>query len=123
MRIAFTFRHLDSSESLKGYATDKLSKMQRYLHAPLDIEVTFAVERHLHTVDVHLVSGPENYRGRESSQDMYASIDLVVDKIRAQLNTSKGGQRSQRRRASSPGVVAAEMAAEPTSDSADAGAD
>jgi len=102
MRIAFTFRHLESSDSIKGYATDKLSKLQRYLHAPLDIEVTFSVERREHTVDVHLNSGSEHFRGRESSEDMYASIDMVVDKIRAQLNSAKGGHQSQRRRGSSP---------------------
>ena len=106
MKIAFTFRHMESSEALKGYATDKLSKLQRYLHAPLDMEVTFAVENRLHTIDVHLVSGSENHRGSETSEDMYASTDLGVYKRRAQLNSSKGGQRSQRRRGTLPDPVA-----------------
>lgn len=97
MRIAFTFRHLESSESMKSYATDKLSKLQRYVHAPLDIEVTFSVERHTHFVDVHMTSGPDSFRGRESSEDMYASIDLVTDKLRAQLNSTKGEHQARRR--------------------------
>ena len=89
MRIEFTFRNLESSEALKQYAADKLGKLQKYLRAPLDLQVTFSVERHLHCCDVNLNSHGESYQGREESEDMYASIDVVTDKIRSQLIRSK----------------------------------
>ena len=42
MRISFTFHNLESSESLKRLAQEKLAKLQKYLHGPLDASVTLA---------------------------------------------------------------------------------
>jgi putative sigma-54 modulation protein len=105
MRIAFTFRNLDSSESLKSYATEKLEKLQKYLHAPLDAEVILSLERHLHCIDVTLQCEGQLYIGREESEDMYASIDMVMDKVRRQVQRVKGVLTQQRKR-SSPGLAA-----------------
>ncbi len=91
MRIQFTFRNVEPSEAIKEYATDKLTKLQKLLRSPLDAEVTFSVERHLHAADVRLSAHDgESFIGREESEDMYASIDLVVAKIRTQLVRARG---------------------------------
>ncbi|HKU36640.1 MAG TPA: ribosome-associated translation inhibitor RaiA [Polyangiales bacterium] len=97
MKIAFTFRNFESSDSLKGYATDKVAKLQKYLHAPLSATLTFSVERHLHCVDLLLHAGGETYLAREENEDMYASIDLVIDKIRRQFGRVKGAHEQSRR--------------------------
>ncbi|MDD9944367.1 MAG: ribosome-associated translation inhibitor RaiA [Myxococcales bacterium] len=99
MRISYTFRHLESSEAIKAYAEAKLSKLEKYLHAPLEAEVTFSVERRMHIVDVHVMSGSETFHGHEASEDMYASIDACMDKVRAQVTSKKGGYQAQRRQA------------------------
>jgi putative sigma-54 modulation protein len=103
MRIAFTFRHLESSESMKGYASDKIGKLQKYLHGPLEATVTFSLERHLHCVDLSIHVAGETYLAREEQEDMYASIDLVVDKVRQQLRRSKDVHAQHRREVVVPG--------------------
>jgi putative sigma-54 modulation protein len=107
MRIAFTFRNMESSESIKNYASDKLSKLQKYLHSPLEANVTVSTERHLRCVDVSLSSGRESYNGREVSEDMFASIDVVLDKLRGQLTRNHGAHSSARRRAGSAQIAGA----------------
>ena len=102
MKISFTFRHMESTEALKSYAQGKLTKLEKFFHEPVQAEVTFSVERHLHSVDVALEAGPMNYRGHEMSEDMYASVDAVMDKLKAQLVSAKGGLRAQRRRSTAP---------------------
>ena len=100
MKIAFTFRNLESSDSLKSHATDKVAKLQKYLHAPLSATLTFSVERHLHCVDLLVHVDGETYLAREEREDMYASIDVVVDKIRSQLGRAKAAHVQWRRAAS-----------------------
>jgi putative sigma-54 modulation protein len=99
MKIAFTFRNLESSDSMKNYATDKIGRLQKYMPAPMDVVVTFSVERHLHCVDLSIHAGSESYLGREDREDMYASIDLVVDKIKNQLRHHKDTHAHKRRAA------------------------
>lgn len=97
MRIAFTFHNLEPSESVKRLAHEKIAKLQKYLHGPLDATVTFSVERHMHCVDVNLHAGGENFLGREEQEDMYASINLVVDKLRHQVRRAHDLQHQHRR--------------------------
>ncbi len=107
MRIAFTFRNVDSSEGIKNYASEKISKLQKYLRAPLDAEVTVSLERHLHRVDINVAADGHRYAGHEESEDMYASIDLVMDKIDRQVRETKATITKARRHRDSVGDVAA----------------
>ena len=100
MRIAFTFRHLDSSDAIKNYASEKLAKIQKYMRAPLDADVTFFQERHINKVEVVLRSDGHTYIATEGSEDMYASIDLVTDTIDRQVRRYKDAEHDHRRSAS-----------------------
>lgn len=98
MNIAFTFRNLDSSDALKSYATEKVAKVQKYLRTAIDASVTLSTERHLHCVDVSVVAGPKRFSAQEESEDMYASIDLAMDKIDGQVRREKEAATAKRRR-------------------------
>lgn len=98
MRIAFTFRHMDSSDAIRNHASEKLAKLQKYMRAPLDAEVTLSKERHLHQVEVVLRSDGHTYVATQQSEDMYASIDLVVDTIDQQVRRTKGAEHDRRHR-------------------------
>jgi putative sigma-54 modulation protein len=97
MRIDYTFRNLDSSDAIKAYAAEKLGKLQKFVRGPVEAAVTFSVERHLHCVDVNLNADGTHHQGREEQEDMYASIDLVVDKIQRQLNRAHEQDSNHRR--------------------------
>ena len=43
MQISVTFRHIEPSEALKNYVTDRLQKFKRYLDGPVDAHVVFKV--------------------------------------------------------------------------------
>ena len=97
MRVNFTFRNMESSEGMKNYASDKVSRLQKFLRVPLDAEITFSTERHLHCIDVSLTADGKRFAGHEESDDMYASIDLVMDKIDRQVRDAKDAHRARRR--------------------------
>jgi putative sigma-54 modulation protein len=90
MNIAVTFRHMNATEAVKGYATDKVSRMQRFLRAPMKSQVTLSCQQdRLHRVEVEIHSGPAHFHAHETSEDMYASIDKVIDKIERQILSAK----------------------------------
>ena len=97
MRINFTFRNLESSEGIKSYASEKIARLQKYLRTPLDCEVTLSKERHLHLVDVHLAADGKRFAGKEENEDMYASIDLCLDKLDRQVRSTKDAETTRKR--------------------------
>ncbi|MEZ4288883.1 MAG: ribosome-associated translation inhibitor RaiA [Polyangiales bacterium] len=97
MRIQYTFRNMESSDGMKNYASDKISKLQKYLRAPLHAEITFHTERHLHCCDLSLTADGHQYSGHEQQENMYASIDLVVDKIDRQIRDLKSSEVQRKR--------------------------
>ena len=91
MNIAVTFRHMNATDAVKGYATDKVSKMQRFLRSPMKSQVTLSCQQdRMHTVEVEIHAGSAHFHAHETSEDMYASIDKVSDKIERQIMSAKG---------------------------------
>ncbi|MGB5812713.1 MAG: ribosome-associated translation inhibitor RaiA [Polyangiales bacterium] len=97
MRISYSFRNMESSEGVKNYASEKVTKIQKYMRAPIHAELTFSMERHLHRVDLTLTGDGHQYAGHGSTEDMYATIDLVIDKIDRQVRDMKDTETHRRR--------------------------
>ncbi|MBX7116532.1 MAG: ribosome-associated translation inhibitor RaiA [Myxococcaceae bacterium] len=89
MQLNITFRHLDPIDSLKNYTREKVDRAHKYLDKAGEAHVVLSMERHLHHADITITSGAFVLRGREKSEDMYASIDLAMDKIERQLRRYK----------------------------------
>ncbi len=89
MQLNITFRQLDPIDSLKNYAREKVERVNKYLDKAGEAHVVLSLERHLHHADISIHSGSFLLRGREKSEDMYASIDLAMDKIEKQLKRYK----------------------------------
>jgi putative sigma-54 modulation protein len=89
MQMNITFRHIDPIDSLKNYAREKVERVNKYLDQAPEATVVLSLERHLHHADISIHSGTYVLRGREKSEDMYASIDLAMDKIERQLKRYK----------------------------------
>ncbi|MGD0677855.1 MAG: ribosome-associated translation inhibitor RaiA [Polyangiaceae bacterium] len=91
MNISITFRHMEATDAVKGYATEKVGKMQRFLRAPLKGQVTLSCQHdRLHSVEIDIHAGHDHFHAHETSPDMYASIDKVVDKVERQIASTKG---------------------------------
>jgi len=86
MNLEITFRHMDSSEPLKKYIQEKMSGFSKFLHEPIDVHVVLEVQKKIHQL-AEVTIRSKNYRFHcvEESENMYAAVDLVVDKIQRQL--------------------------------------
>ncbi|MCA9604166.1 MAG: ribosome-associated translation inhibitor RaiA [Myxococcales bacterium] len=104
MQVHFTFRNVESSEGIKNYAREKIGRMQKYLRTPLHADVILSVERHIHRVELSMRADGERFAGHSESEDMYASIDLVVDKVDRQVREAKDSANAKKRH-STPGIA------------------
>jgi putative sigma-54 modulation protein len=89
MRLQVKGKNVDVSDAIRAYAEEKLMKLDRQLTDPR-VELELAVERNPSIADNHVAEatvftkGPV-LRARESSADMKASIDQLVDKLERQV--------------------------------------
>ena len=91
MVFQFSFRHMDSSDSLKNYAEKKVrEKIEKFVSKPIEAHVTFAVDKHAHMAHCAVVGGDGfNLQVEHTCGDMYGSVDMIVDKLEVQLKKQK----------------------------------
>jgi len=86
MQINVTFRHMNSSPSVRGYVEEKLQKVKKYLNEPIEANVVLSTEKFRHTVDVNITAnGGVSISGVEILEDLYAAIDNVTAKLERQI--------------------------------------
>ncbi len=83
--ISVTFRHVDPSQPLKDYVTEKLGKLKKILDKPFEANVTLSVEKYRHIAEVYLTGKGITIKAFESTDDLYSAIDLVCDKVDRQM--------------------------------------
>jgi putative sigma-54 modulation protein len=97
MQVNITFRNMFATDALRAHVEDKLGKVvDKYLDKVTEAHVTLSLERYLQQADINLHAGQFHIRGKEKSEDMYASIDLAIDKIERQLKKHKERLKSHR---------------------------
>ena len=96
MEITVTFRHIDASESLKAYAEEKMSKMDKYFDFPVEAHIVLAVEKFRRSADVTLNVNGTLIKGVVETEDMYSAIDQVMDKIEKQVKRNREKIRDHR---------------------------
>ena len=115
MNVSITFRHMDASEAIKKHAAAKLGKLQKFLRQPMTAKVTISVDKLKHVAEARISSGGAHLEAKESSDDMYTSIDRMIEKLDRQIRVTKGAAESRRRTAKTTARTgeAAEEAAPP----------
>ena len=97
MNIAITFRQMDATDAVKGYAADKVGKLQKFLRQPMKGQVTLSTQHHKHSAEVDIHSGGAHFHAHETTEDMYATIDKVIDKLERQIRESKQSKKGSER--------------------------
>jgi len=106
MQIRFSGKHMEVTPALREYATTKLQKLERFFTHVQDVHVVESITRNQHIVEVTLNADGTVIRAEERSEDMYASIDLVADKLERQLKKFK--ERHEHKRGDLEGVMPVE---------------
>ena len=92
MQLSTTFRHMDASQAVREYAAEKLEKIRKYFHKdPISAHAVFSVERGFHHVADLNITLPNGIviNAKETTEDMYSSIDLAAARIERQVRKWK----------------------------------
>jgi putative sigma-54 modulation protein len=99
MQISTTFRHMEASPAVKDYAAERLDKIRKYFQRELlSAHAVFSVERNKnHTAEFSLTL-PNGIvlQARETTEDMYSSVDLAAARIERQVRKWKEKIRSHK---------------------------
>ncbi|HEY8947172.1 MAG TPA: ribosome-associated translation inhibitor RaiA [Polyangiaceae bacterium] len=93
--ISITFRHVDPSDALKRYSEEKIAKLQKFLRQPMTAKVTLSLDRLKQVAEVRISSGGEHLEAKEATNDMYASIDVVLGKLERQIRGAHGAKKAK----------------------------
>lgn len=89
MQTDITFKNIDSSDALRDYAVKRLSKMDKYIDRTAEAHVVLSVEKRRHKADVTLLADGTAINAVEITEDLYAAIDTVMDKLERQIKKHK----------------------------------
>ncbi|MDH7480492.1 MAG: ribosome-associated translation inhibitor RaiA [Armatimonadota bacterium] len=90
MRVTVKGKNMEVTDALQRYAEKKIEKLGKYFSEIKEAIVTQSVQRNWHIVEVMLEGDGIVLRGEERSDNMYASIDQVVEKLEKQIKRFKG---------------------------------
>lgn len=85
MNLSISGHHVELTDSLNDYITQKFEKLDRHYDHITQVHVVLNVEKIEHFADAtaHVAGGA--LCANASADDMYASIDALVDKLDRQL--------------------------------------
>lgn len=101
MNLSFAFKNFEASDHLKKYARRRMEKLGRFFgkSGDLDCEVVMTVDKFRNRCEVNLNGEGLHINATEVAQDMYAAIDLVLDKLESQIKRKISRVKEQRRKA------------------------
>ena len=79
------------TEAIKNYVEEKLSRLDKYLEKPDEItaKITLKARGNKQKIEVTIPINSLTLRNEEEHNDLYAAIDIVVDKLERQVIKSK----------------------------------
>lgn len=95
MKLLLSGHHLELTPAMRSYVEEKLERIRRHFEQVLEIEVILALEESAEKekrqiADINLRVKNETMRAHAEAEDVYAAIDLAVEKLDRQLARFKG---------------------------------
>mgnify|MGYP000064533141 CR=1 FL=1 len=89
MQIIVSGKNMDITDFLRDQVIKKVGKLERYFDENTEVQVTMSVEKNRHKIEVTIPGNGFFIRAEETTDDMYTSIDKVLDKLERQIHKHK----------------------------------
>ena len=116
MNLTVHGRNVEITDRVQGYVDKKIGRLERFMpqirEAKAELvrtETRAASDRY--TAQLTIWAGGQILRAEESSEDLFASIDAIVDKMYRQIERFKGRRFKSKRREAAAAAAAADLSA------------
>lgn len=89
MQVNISGHHVEVTESMRAYVSDKLTRLERHFDHVTQVQVILTVEKMARKAEAQLhVAGTDVYADAVN-ENMYAAIDALADKLDRQVIRQK----------------------------------
>ena len=89
MKFQFSEKKVRLPGNVHAYAEKKVMKLARFFDEDAEALVTFSVEKNRNIAEITVHGAGTWFRAKESTSDMFASIDAAVGTIEGQIRKNK----------------------------------
>jgi ribosome hibernation promoting factor len=90
MQVTVLGRHIEVTDALRQYATEKFARLEKYLPKGVQVVVTLAVVKKVHHfAEAMIKSNGLLIQASEETEEMYSAIDLLIAKIERRVRRYK----------------------------------
>ncbi len=85
MSLTITGRHLEVTPAIREYVHTKTARILRHFDQVIDTQVMLSVQPLKHTAEITMRLRGKDLHCEASDDNLYAAIDLLVDKVDRQV--------------------------------------
>ena len=85
MNLNMTGHHLEITPSIRDYVSAKMIRINRHFDHVIDVNMTLSVEKLCQKIEANVHLSGKDIFVESENPDMYAAIDLLVDKLDRQI--------------------------------------
>lgn len=97
MQIDLSGHHVDITAALRNYVNSKLKRIERHSDEVMNIHVVLGIEKLVQKAEATIHINGGNLFAEAESENMYAAIDALVDKLDRQIKKHKEKQTDRHR--------------------------
>lgn len=90
MNLTIAGHHIEVTPALRDYATNKVGKIIRHFDHVTSVHVILSVEKLVQKAEITLYVKGKDIHADATATDLYAAIDLLVEKLDRQVQKYKG---------------------------------
>ena len=89
MNLKVTGKNIEVTGAMREYIEKRLERLEKFANDNTDVNVVCSVEREKQIIEIQVSNGSDFLRVEEKNEDLYASVDLAVDRAERQLRKEK----------------------------------
>ena len=90
MNVQVSGHHVEVTQPIRDYVLSKLERVQRHFDQVIEINVILSVQKLRKKAEISVHMPGKDIHVESDDADMYAAIDLMMDKVDRQIIKHKG---------------------------------